>query len=62
MDFDINLWRSFITLLSLVLFCGLMLWTLNRRRKGAFDEAARLPFIDDEPIDDEPIAHRTEST
>ncbi len=57
MDFDVNLWRSFITLLSLVLFCALMVWTLNRRRKSAFDEAAQLPFVDDEPI-----ADTTEST
>jgi cytochrome c oxidase cbb3-type subunit 4 len=48
MEFDINIWRSIITLLSLVLFVGLMVWTWNRKRHHAFDEAARLPFLDDE--------------
>mgnify|MGYP000996664828 CR=1 FL=1 len=48
MDFDVNAWRSFITLLSLVMFCALMVWTLNRHRKSAFDEAAQLPFANDD--------------
>ena len=48
MDFDINAWRSLITLLSLVLFVALMVWTWNRRQKSAFDEAAQLPFLDDD--------------
>ncbi|MEK8032831.1 CcoQ/FixQ family Cbb3-type cytochrome c oxidase assembly chaperone [Ideonella sp. DXS29W] len=46
MEFDVNTWRSAITVLSLLLFLGLMAWTLNRRRQGAFDEAAQLPFAD----------------
>jgi cytochrome c oxidase cbb3-type subunit 4 len=58
MDFDVNTWRSFITVLSLGLFLGLMAWTLNRRRQSAFDEAAHLPFSDeavDEPADAAPL-------
>ena len=55
MDVDINVWRSIITLLSLVLFIGLMVWTWNRKRQSAFDEAAQLPFLDDEsPSDNTP--------
>jgi cytochrome c oxidase cbb3-type subunit IV len=46
MDFDVNTWRSAITVLSLLLFLVLMAWTLNRRRQAAFDEAAQLPFAD----------------
>jgi cytochrome c oxidase cbb3-type subunit IV len=49
MDIDINTWRSLITVLSLLLFLGLMAWTLNRHRRQAFDEAALLPFAD-EPV------------
>jgi cytochrome c oxidase cbb3-type subunit 4 len=49
MEFDVNTWRSFITLLSLVLFLGLMAWTMNKHRKSAFDEAANLPFVDEGP-------------
>mgnify|MGYP000937199640 FL=1 len=40
MEFDVNLWRSLITLLSLVLFVALMAWTLNKRRQQPFDDAA----------------------
>jgi cytochrome c oxidase cbb3-type subunit IV len=52
MELDINFWRSVVTLISLVLFLGLMVWTWNRRRVAAFDEAAQLPFLDaDTPSD-----------
>ena len=53
MDFDVNTWRSGITVLSLLLFLALMAWTMNRRRQAAFDEAAQLPFADPavEPTD-----------
>jgi len=49
MDFDVNTWRSLITVLSLVLFLGVIAWTMNRRRLPAFDEAAHLPFADEGP-------------
>jgi cytochrome c oxidase cbb3-type subunit 4 len=48
MDFDINTLRSVVTLVSLLLFVGLMVWTWNRRRKEGFDEAAQLPFLTDD--------------
>ena len=41
---DINDLRSAVTLLSLVLFCGLMAWTWRPSRRRAHDAAARLPF------------------
>mgnify|MGYP002354932376 CR=1 FL=1 len=50
---DVNTWRSMVTVLSLVLFVGLMAWTWNRHRKSAFEEAAQLPFLDD---DVQPVA------
>jgi cytochrome c oxidase cbb3-type subunit IV len=49
MEFDVNTWRSLITVASLLLFVGLMAWTMNGRRQSAFDEAAGLPFVDDSP-------------
>ncbi|OYT88463.1 MAG: CcoQ/FixQ family Cbb3-type cytochrome c oxidase assembly chaperone [Burkholderiales bacterium PBB6] len=48
MDFDINVMRSVVTLVSLVLFLGLMLWTWSRKRKDFFDDAAQVPFLDDD--------------
>jgi cytochrome c oxidase cbb3-type subunit 4 len=48
MEMDINVLRSAITLVSLVMFLGLMVWTWNRRQKPGFEEAAHLPFLDDD--------------
>lgn len=48
MNLDVNTWRSLVTVLSLALFVGLMVWTWNRHRKSAFEEAAQLPFLDDD--------------
>jgi len=46
---DLNFWRSSVTLISLLLFLALLARTWSRRRLAAFDEAARLPFMDEAP-------------
>ena len=46
---DINDMRVVVMLLGLVLFVGIWVWTWSSRRRAAFDEAAQLPFLDDEP-------------
>ena len=46
---DVNDMRILVMLLGLVLFIGIWAWAWSSRRKAAFDEAARLPFLDDEP-------------
>ena len=46
---DVNDLRSWVTVVSLLLFIALVFWTWNRARRDAFDEAARLPFADDAP-------------
>ena len=46
---DVNHLRIAVTLVSLVLFVGLMVWTGMRRNTPAFEEAAALPFAD-EPL------------
>ena len=40
--------RSAITVLAFVAFIGIVFWAYSRRRKAAFDEAAQLPFTEDE--------------
>lgn len=50
---DLNFWRSLVTVVSLILFLCLVAWTWSRRRVSGFDEAAQLPFADD----DVPTAH-----
>ncbi len=46
---DINMLRSGVTVVSLLLFVALVVWTWNRARRDAFEEAAKLPFADDAP-------------
>lgn len=48
MSIDLNMLRSIVTVVSLVLFVALMVWTWSRHRKSGFDEAAQLPFMDEE--------------
>ena len=46
---DINDLRALFTLMGLVSFVALGFWVYDRKRRHAFDEAARLPFADAEP-------------
>ncbi len=48
---DINLLRSLVTILSLVAFLGIVVWAYGPGRRERFDEAAHLPFADDEIAD-----------
>ena len=43
---DINDLRVATTILSLLLFLGIMAWTWSQRRRAGFEEAARLPFVE----------------
>ena len=45
---DINTLRSVITVLSFALFLGIVFWAWSAKRKAAFDEAAQLPFADED--------------
>lgn len=45
---DINTLRGIATLLVMIAFIGVCLWAYSSRRKTGFDEAANLPFADDE--------------
>ncbi|CAB1369661.1 cbb3-type cytochrome oxidase subunit 3 [Denitratisoma oestradiolicum] len=44
---DINDLRSMFTVLTFVLFVGIVWWAYSGQRKQAFDEAANLPLDDD---------------
>jgi cytochrome c oxidase cbb3-type subunit 4 len=41
---DIDDLRVVMTVLSFVVFLGIVAWAYSRKRKRDFDEAARLPF------------------
>jgi cytochrome c oxidase cbb3-type subunit 4 len=44
---DINTLRSAVTVISLLVFLGIVAWAWSRRNRERFDEAARLPFQDE---------------
>ena len=44
---DITHLRIIATVLSFLCFIGIMLWTLDRRKTRRFEEASRLPFLDE---------------
>ncbi len=46
---DIGTLRGLGTILIFVAFTGLVFWAYNSKRKSSFDEAANLPFADEEP-------------
>jgi cytochrome c oxidase cbb3-type subunit IV len=43
---DINDLRVVMTVLAFIVFIGIVAWAYSRKRKRAFEEAARLPFSD----------------
>ena len=45
---DLNDMRSLVTVLAFLTFVGIVVWAWSGNRKAAFDEAASLPFGDDE--------------
>lgn len=45
---ELNDLRSLMTVISLVTFLGIIWWAYSRKNKGRFDEAAQLPFTEDE--------------
>jgi cytochrome c oxidase cbb3-type subunit 4 len=47
MDIDINTLRSIATVVSFVVFIGIMVWAWSKRRSADFTEAANLPFEQD---------------
>ena len=53
---DINDARVATTVLGLILFIGIMVWTWSKRRRGGFDEAAHLPFLDTDTHPPAPLA------
>ncbi len=45
---DINTVRGISTIFVMIAFIGIVLWAYSRKRKSEFDEAANLPFADEE--------------
>lgn len=47
---DINDLRALVTLISFLVFAGIMVWTTRANRRADFEEAAQLPFNDEESM------------
>lgn len=45
---DMGLFRGVLTLVLLVLFIALCVWSFSKRRRTEYDAAARVPLQDDE--------------
>ena len=45
---DINIVRGVITALSLLAFIGIVAWAYGSGRKQRFEDAANLPFTEDD--------------
>ena len=50
---DYSLIQSIWTVVVMVLFVGIVIWAWSDKRKERFDEAANIPFSEDErtPVD-----------
>jgi cytochrome c oxidase cbb3-type subunit 4 len=45
---DVNTLRTAVTVVTFILFIGIVVWTLSQRRSADFEEAAKLPFGQDD--------------
>ena len=49
---DINDLRTIVTIISFIVFAGIVYWAFSNRQRARFDEAANLPFVDsDVPVE-----------
>ena len=48
MEWNMNLMREAVTLVSFAAFLGIVIWAWSGRRKSQFDAAARIPLDEDD--------------
>ncbi|SMB27610.1 Cbb3-type cytochrome oxidase, subunit 3 (fragment) [Sterolibacterium denitrificans] len=51
---DTNDLRAALTVLMLLIFVGIVWWSYSGKRRQAFDEAAQLPFTEEDDSGPEP--------
>lgn len=44
---DVNILRSVVTVVSFIVFIGIVAWAWSRRNAVRFEEAAQTPFLQD---------------
>lgn len=47
---DVNTLRSIVTVATFLVFIGIVVWAWSSRNAKSFDEAAQLPFEQDEDV------------
>jgi cytochrome c oxidase cbb3-type subunit 4 len=57
MDFDVNDLRSIMTVLTFLIFVGIVWWAYSDHRKTVYEEAAQLPLDDDSPFVPDAASH-----
>ncbi len=57
---DTGTFRGLITLFLIIAFIGIFLWAYSKRRKPDFDEAANLPFTEND--DKQPLRDKHASS
>ena len=45
---DLSDLRTIVTTVSFVAFVGVVFWAYSKEQKARFDDAANLPFVDDD--------------
>lgn len=45
---DLSDLRTAVTALSFIAFLGVVLWAYNSKQKARFEEAANIPFVDED--------------
>ena len=50
---DLTVFRSIMTVLMFVIFIGICVWAWSGKRKKEFDDAANLPFADEDETDEQ---------
>ena len=53
---DINTLRAAITVVSFLIFIGIIAWSVSPKNRSRFDQAAQVPFDDDDALDRQAIA------
>lgn len=52
---DINTLRAAITVVSFLIFIGIIAWSVSPKNRSRFDQAAQVPFDDDDALDRQAI-------
>ncbi len=45
---DLSDLRTIVTIVSFIAFVGVVFWAYSQEQKARFDDAANLPFVDDD--------------